>query len=141
MRKPIYLLLEKKINKTETIKRVENLLDRYWLIKIRLEEDYPNITSILSPIGGGEFIPGKSKVENYVFRKEDAIRYLETIEHAVEQLPELERRIIKEKYLSKEYISDIELYKKLMLSERSYYRYRNSALINLGILLNVAVYE
>jgi len=135
-----------KINLEATKEKVEEALETYRLLLLsEPEEKLPKITqtfSIVPPSNTNQFHSSTedsalTNVANEEFRQ----RYIETIQKAVNRLNNDERVIIVELYLGKDRKLDKEVYLKLNMSERTYYRVKAKAFYNLAIALRLEVYE
>lgn len=100
------------------------------------------ITSKIDEVGGGRSNDTSDQTANAAIRvadkKAEAKELVERIEKAVEQLPDLEQRIIKLRYMCKDhnYISDYTVYEyKLPMSPNTYRKIRKQAFEKLYTML------
>lgn len=73
---------------------------------------------------------------------EQILTHCRRIEQSVEELPEIERQLISERYLNPEsdYITDQQIYSQVInppISERTYTKYRERAMLKLAFLLDL----
>lgn len=101
-----------------------------------------SITSSIDKIGGGRSNKTSDKVGDaaikIIDKKEEAKRYVEVVEQAVESLPEIEKELIKQRYMSRnhDYITDYTVYEiKMFISAPYYYKVRERAFSNLSVML------
>ncbi|MEK5394066.1 ArpU family phage packaging/lysis transcriptional regulator [Margalitia sp. FSL K6-0131] len=133
---------DKRINKAATRKRVEQIFEQYQVYKLRLKvEKTPSLSSQIQlvPAFSNSF---HSKSETFICKQEEAIEFIKMVEDAVSLLPyEKERELITLRYLQSDRILESEVRDQIMVSERTYYRYKESALIHLAFILQVVVYK
>jgi ArpU family phage transcriptional regulator len=135
-----------KIDREETKKVVESILEKYRLFLLQVPETkIPKVTatySLVPPHFGNEF---HSSTESAAIEKVDYERqrdaFLQRIQKAVNRLALKERQIIIERYMSPEEQYDYEVYNKLGMSERGYYRVKGKAFYKLAFALNLKIFE
>lgn len=134
------------IDKKETRKRVESILDNYRLYLLQVPDDMlPKITagfSIVPPAVTNAF---HSSTESTAIKRieweQKRNAYLEKVQKAVNRLPYNERQIIIKRYMQQEPVFDYQVYNEIGMSERSYARLKASAFINLAFALNVEIHK
>lgn len=96
-----------------------------------------SVTSSIDEIGGGRSNEISDKVGNAAIKladeKMEARRIVELVEKAVDQLPDVERQLIRLRYMNKNhhYINDYTVYELKMnppMSDKTYRKVRNRAL-------------
>lgn len=102
-----------------------------------------SVTSSIDQIGGGRSNKTSDKVADHVIktisRKEEAKSYVDMVEGAVERLPDIERKIIKLRYMSNNhnYINDYTVYEvEMHISDKTYRKIRNEAFNKLYAMLH-----
>lgn len=101
-----------------------------------------NITTYIDEIGGGKSNQTSDQTASAAIKladkKQKAKQFVKKVEAAVEQLPDLEKRIIKLRYMCRDhdYITDYTIYEtKLYISAPYYYKMRDRAFNKLITLL------
>lgn len=103
-----------------------------------------SVTSQIDRTGGGRSNKTSDQVADHVVktisRKEEAALHVEKVERAVEQLPDIEKRIIKLRYMSKDhnYINDYTVYEIKLdppISKPTYIKLRERAFESLYKML------
>lgn len=133
------------IDREATKQAVERVLEKYRMYSLQLCLDkLPSVTANYSLMPGGKGSVG-SAVENaaidnvtYDLERE---KYLQWIIRAVNRLNFQERSIVINRYLNEEELFDYEVYTKLNMSERQYYRIKSRVFYKLAFALKVEVYE
>lgn len=101
-----------------------------------------SITSHIDKIGGGRSNVISDQTANAAIKRADekseAEEYVSYIEFAVDQLPDIEKELIQERYMCRDhhYISDYTVYKiKMRISDKTYSTVRERAFENLYTML------
>lgn len=101
-----------------------------------------SVTSKIDEVGGGRSNKITDNVADTAIKladkKQEALEFVEKVERAVDQLPDIERDIIKLRYMSKNhnYINDYTVYEsKLFISKPTYIKVRNRAFESLYKML------
>lgn len=125
------------IDERLTIKEAQRILKRYRNFKLGLNVYDTKTTSTYSIEPRSFSNQFNSNVENNVIRKLD---YMQTIEHAVNKIPDAdERRILVEGYMGKTKHNWIKMSQSLLISKTDYYKKRNAALVSFACALNKEV--
>lgn len=135
-----------KIDREETKKVVEGILEKYRLFLLQVPETkIPKVTatySLVPPHFGNEF---HSSTESAAIEKVDYERerddFLKMVQQAVNRLSFKERQIIIERYMRFEEKYDYEIYNELGMSETSYYRERGRAFYKLAFAMKLKIFE
>lgn len=137
------------LDRKETQKAVEEALSKYRLYKyLSFEDREASITANYEVSEGGrgnKISDQTSAVAIFnVDEQEKRKKYCDQIEKAVNELPEMERFLIKERYMTKEseYITDYNVYCYKFdppISAPTYYKIRWRAIYKLSLILNIAV--
>lgn len=127
----------------QEIERVFNEYRRHKYYTLFITDYNTSITSTIDKVGGGRSNKTSDKVGDAAIKiideKEEAKRYVEVVERAVEQLPEIERELIRLRYMSRnhDYITDYTVYEvKMFISAPYYYKVRERAFNNLSVMLH-----
>lgn len=133
------------IDREATKQAVEHALEKYRIYSLSLCLDkLPSVTAnySLMPSGKGSV---KSAVENsaidnvtYEIERE---KYLQRIIRAVNRLNYQERSIVITRYLNDDALFDYQVYTKLNMSERQYYRIKSRVFYKLAFALKIEVYK
>lgn len=101
-----------------------------------------SITSKIDEVGGGRSNKTSDKTADAAIKlvdeKAKAERYVDIVERAVEQLPEIERKLIEYRYMTRnhDYISDYTVYEvKYPMSDKTYRKLRSRAFTRLFTML------
>ena len=101
-----------------------------------------NITSKIDEVGGGRSNNISDSTADTAIKladkKQEAEEFVEKVERAVNQLPEIERDLIKHRYMTRNYnyISDYTVYEtKLFISKPTYIKVRDRAFKKLHNML------
>lgn len=101
-----------------------------------------NVTSQIDEIGGGQSNVTSDKVADHVVkvlnRKQKAVEYVNMIELAVDQLPDIEKELIQLRYMSRNhnYVNDYAVYEiKMHISDKTYRKIREEAFAKLYTML------
>ena len=93
-----------------------------------------NVTSKIDEVGGGRSNqtsnPTADTAIKLADKKQEALEFVERVEKAVEQLPDIERDLIKYRYMTRDYnyISDYTIYEvKIPMSPNTYRKIRERA--------------
>lgn len=139
------LTLLPKIDEKATKKAVERVLEKYRIYKLQVSLDrLPTITADYSFIPRGytgttSDSTADAAIANVDYERE-RIQFLNQIHGAINRLSKYERKILIENYLTDNSKYDYEIYLKLNLSERTYYRIKKKALIKLAFILKIESY-
>ena|SRR5690625_2552640 len=102
-----------------------------------------SITSHIDEIGGGRSNQTSDQTANAAVKladkKQEAREYVDKVEQAVEQLPDIEKELIQQRYMSRnhDYITDYTVYEtKLYVSAPHYHKIRNRAFKKLIVVLD-----
>jgi ArpU family phage transcriptional regulator len=133
------------IDREKTKDEVEKTLEQYRIFLLSIPEGkVPKITasySLQPPAITNEF---HSSTESAAIEKVDYERerekYIEWVRRGVNRLKFKEREIIVKRYFDDEEMYDYELYNKLGMSERKYYRLKARAFYSLALALKIEVY-
>lgn len=127
----------------QEIERIFNEYRRHKYYTLFITDYNTSITSTIDKVGGGRSNKTSDKVGDAAIKiideKEEAKRYVEVVERAVEQLPEIERELIRLRYMSRnhDYITDYTVYEvKMFISAPYYYKVRERAFNNLSVMLH-----
>lgn len=126
-------------------KDVERIFDKYRKHKyytLFIDTVNVSVTSQINEIGGGRSNKTSDQTANAAIKladkKQEAKEFVEKVERAVEQLPDIERDLIKYRYMTRDYnyISDYTVYEtKLFISKPTYVKIRNRAFESLYKML------
>lgn len=125
---------------------IELIFERYRRHKyytLFLNDYSTSITSSIDTVGGGRSNLTSDKVGDTAVKiadkKKEAQEYVSLIEQAVDRLPEMEKELIKLRYMSRDhdYFSDYTIYEvKMFISAPYYYKLRERAFSNLYVMFN-----
>lgn len=126
----------------QTIERIFSTYRKYKYYTLFMSDYNINTTSKIDEIGGGRSNQTSDQTANAAIKiadkKQEAKEFVEKIERAVEQLPDIERDIIKLRYMSRNhnYINDYTIYEvKIPMSDKTYRKIRNQAFEKLYAML------
>src|SRR5690625_5041049 len=126
----------------ETIERIFKQYRKHKYYTLFMSDYNINITSKIDDVGGGRSNqtanPTADTAIKLADKKQEALDFVERVEKAVEQLPEIERDLIKYRYMTRNYnyISDYTVYEtKLCISKPTYVKIRNRAFESLCKML------
>src|SRR5690625_4423799 len=126
----------------ETIERIFKQYRKHKYYTLFMSDYNINITSKIDDVGGGRSNqtanPTADTAIKLADKKQEALDFVERVEKAVEQLPDLERRVIELRYMCKDhqYINDYTIYDhKLPMSPNTYRKIRNEEFEKLYIML------
>ena len=124
------------------IERIFNEYRRHKYYTLFITDYNTSITSTIDKVGGGRSNKTSDKVGDAAIKimdeKEEAKRYVEVVERAVEQLPEIERELIRLRYMSRnhDYITDYTVYEvKMHVSDKTFRKIRHQAFMKLYNML------
>jgi len=120
--------------KRKELERIFSIYRKHKYYTLFMSDYNINITSKLDDVGGGRSNqtsnPTADTVIKLADKKQEAEEFIEKVERAVEQLPDIERDIIKLRYMSRNhnYISDYTIYEfKIPMSANTYRKIRSRA--------------
>lgn len=126
----------------QTIERIFSTYRKHKYYTLFMSDYNINTTSKIDEIGGGRSNQTSDQTANVAIKladkKAEALEFVERVERAVEQLPDLEKEIIKLRYMSRNYnyINDYTVYEtKLFISKPTYIKIRNRAFESLYKML------
>src|SRR5690625_205987 len=115
----------------QTIERIFSIYRKHKYYTLFMSDYNINVTSKIDEIGGGRSNQTTDQTASAAIKladkKQEAKEYVEKIESAVDQLPDIERDIIKLRYMSRNhnYISDYTIYEvKIPMSPNTYRKIR-----------------
>lgn len=118
------------IDNEKTKKNAAEVLGIYRRLERMAHEEYtPKVTASFSFEVKGFTGSVNSAVENSVVRKVTAEQELAKIVKALNKLNAFHRQLLYERYVIRNELSDIQIYMELGMSERSFYREMDKALI------------
>lgn len=118
------------IDKITTKKSVDGLLSNFRsMLRIASEEYTPKVTTTFSLELKNFGNETNSQVESMVTRKVTAEQEIIKIVRAVNKLNAYDRKLIHDRYMGKQELSDIQLYLDYGTSERTFYRELDAALV------------
>ncbi|WP_206911480.1 hypothetical protein IGL98_002242 [Enterococcus sp. DIV0840] len=124
------MLLFPEIDRKKTKKKVHDLLNTYRsLVRIAGEKHSPNVTAAYTfemRSTNGEF---SRKADKVVERKYLAEVELAKITEAMNQLDEYDRQLLYDKYMDRNFTTNIAIYMKHHMSESKFYRELDKAMI------------
>lgn len=125
-------LFEISINEKQTIAKARKLLEQYHQIKrVAMQEvSQPLTAQITSMPTNKAKNQNSSKIEIGVQRKLDAAELLKSIDQAIQVLSDKDKHRISSKFMNGTQIFDYEIYEAENISQSTYYRQLNSALLN-----------
>ncbi|PAQ15053.1 ArpU family transcriptional regulator [Bacillaceae bacterium SAOS 7] len=144
MSKQLELFLAE-IDREATKAAVEASLEKYRLFLLtQTEEMTPKITaaySMLPPAPNNQF---HSSTEDMAIERADreaeCYKYIKWITRAVNRLSYVERSIIVSRYMIDNEVYDYQIYNRLGMSQRQYYRIKSTAFYKLALALKIEVY-
>lgn len=126
----------------QTIERIFSIYRKHKYYTLFMSDYNINITSKIDEVGGGRSNNISDSTANTAIeladKKAEAIKYVERVEKAVDQLPDIERDLIRYRYMTRDYnyISDYTVYEtKLFISKPTYVKIRNRAFESLYKML------
>ncbi|WP_342510560.1 ArpU family phage packaging/lysis transcriptional regulator [Sporosarcina sp. FSL K6-1522] len=133
------------IDREETKKAVESILERYRMYSLQVSLDrLPTITAKYTLMPFSNSLPSSSTesaaIANVEYEQE-RIKFLDWVVRAVNRLTYAERSIIIMRYLSDGERYDYDVYLDLNMSERNYYRIKSRIFYKLAFALKIEVYE
>lgn len=135
------------LNSNKIRQEIELIFERYRKHKyytLFINDYNTNVTSQIDDVGGGKSNLTTNKVANHVVslldKKDEARQYVGLIECAVDQLPKIEREVIRKRYMTKnhDYINDYTVYELRMdppISRPTYIKLRERAFDSLYKML------
>lgn len=134
------------IDSNLTKRAVENALEKYRLFLIQQPIDrLPRITATYSLIVSSKSNAFHSSTEEIAIKNANLglVRhdYLLKVQDAINRLNYWERAVIINKYCNDDSVFDYQVYADLHMSERKYYRLKNSAIYKLAFALHLEVYR
>ncbi|MCG3089149.1 ArpU family phage packaging/lysis transcriptional regulator [Sporosarcina cyprini] len=133
------------IDREATKQAVEGVLEKYRMYSLQLCLDkLPSVTANYSLMPGSKGSASsaveKAAIDNVTYEIERE-KYLQWIIRAVNRLNYQERSIVITRYLNEEELFDYEVYTKLNMSERQYYRIKSRVFYKLAFALRIEVYK
>ncbi|WP_391123473.1 ArpU family phage packaging/lysis transcriptional regulator [Psychrobacillus sp. L3] len=133
------------INREATKKVVQSTLEKYRLYLLQLSLDkLPSVTAKYTLMPPSHNLPSSS-TENVALANVDYERecskFIELILRAVNRLSDQERKLIILRYFAEDEEFDYQVYAKLNISERQYYRLKVRAFYKLAFALKIEVYK
>lgn len=134
------------IDEKATKQAVEQMLEKYRIYKLQVSLNrQPTITADYSFMprsytGTTSDSTANAAIANSDYESE-RIQFLNRVHNAINRLTPRERAIIVQVYLADEPKYDYEVYNELNMSERQYYRVKNTILIKMGYILNESIYK
>ena len=126
----------------ETIERIFSTYRKHKYYTLFMSDYNINITSKIDEVGGGRSNQTSDQTADVAIKladkKQEAKEFVEKVERAVNQLPDIERDLIKYRYMTRDYnyISDYTVYEtKLFISKPTYVKIRNRAFESLYKML------
>lgn len=118
----------------QTIERIFTTYRKHKYYTLFMSDYNINITSKVDDVGGGRSNQTSNQTADVAIKladkKQEAIEFVNKIEKAVDQLPEIERDLIRYRYMTRDYnyISDYTVYEtKLYISKPTYIKVRDRA--------------
>lgn len=118
----------------QTIERIFSIYRKHKYYTLFMSDYNINITSKIDDVGGGRSNQTSDQTADVAIKladkKQEAIEYVKKVEAAVERLPEIERDLIRYRYMTRDYnyISDYTVYEtKLFISKPTYIKVRDRA--------------
>src|SRR5690625_2836338 len=118
----------------ETIERIFKQYRKHKYYTLFMSDYNINVTSKIDEVGGGRSNqtsnPTADTAIKLADKKQEALEFVERVEKAVEQLPDIERDLIKYRYMTRDYnyISDYTIYEvKIPMSPNTYRKIRERA--------------
>ncbi|KIL42628.1 ArpU family phage packaging/lysis transcriptional regulator [Jeotgalibacillus soli] len=134
------------IDRVKTKKAVEAAIGKYRMYLLTLSLDrMPKITQSCLFVPAITIKSSHSSTESAAIANVDyeneRIDNINRMVNAVNRLSSLERTIMISRYLEKEDVYDYQLYNKLLISERKYYRIKARAFLKLALALGIEQYK
>lgn len=130
----------------EMRQEIECIFDKYRKHKyytLFITDYNTSITSTIDEVGGGKSNQTSDKVGNaavkIIDKRQEAKKYVEIVESAVSTLPEIEKELIKKRYMSRnhDYITDYTVYEvEMFISAPYFYKVRERAFSSLYVMLS-----
>lgn len=138
--------LLKNIDRKATQKAIEKVFRQYRTYMLTTTEDLlPQITTKYTLEMPNFSLYKSSSTENAAIQRaslsEDYTKFMKWFNQAFNRLNKIERQIITLTNLTEEPLHNYEIYAKLNLSERTFYRMKSNALYKLALFLGVIVYD
>lgn len=138
--------LLKNIDRSATQKAVEKVFRQYRTYMLTTTEDLmPKLTTKYTLEMPNFSNVKSSKTENAAIKlasfSEEYERFMNWFNRGFNRLNKIERQIITLSNLEENPLHNYEIYAKLNLSERTFYRIKSNALYKLALFLGVIVYE
>lgn len=118
----------------QTIERIFSTYRKHKYYTLFMSDYNINITTKIDEVGGGSSNQTSDQTANIAIKladkKQEVKEFVERVEAAVEQLPKIERDLIKHRYMTRDYnyISDYTVYEtKLFISKPTYIKVRDRA--------------
>ena len=118
----------------QTIERIFSTYRKHKYYTLFMSDYNINITSKLDEVGGGRSNNISDSTADTAIKladkKQEAIEFVEKVERAVNQLPDIEQDLIRHRYMTRDYnyISDYTVYEtKLFISKPTYIKVRDRA--------------
>ncbi|MDW0112220.1 ArpU family phage packaging/lysis transcriptional regulator [Sporosarcina saromensis] len=134
------------IDREATKQAVDEVLEKYRMYSLQVSLDkLPSVTAkySLAPISGRGIV--HSAVESAAINNVDfeikREKFLNWVVYAVNRLNFQERSILITRYLNNDDLFDYEVYTKLNMSERQYYRIKSRLFYKLAFALKIEVYK
>lgn len=133
------------IDRDATKKVVESTLEKYRLYSLQISLDkLPSVTAKYTLVPPSPSLPSSSTetvaLANVDYERERA-KFIEVMLRAVNRLSNEERKLIILRYLEETEEFDYQVYAKLNISERQYYRLKARAFYKLAFALKIEVYK
>lgn len=133
------------IDREATKKVVESTLEKYRLYSLQLSLDkLPSVTAKYTLVPPSPSLPSSSTetaaLANVDYERERS-KFIEVMLRAVNRLSNEERKLIILRYLEETEEFDYQVYAKLNISERQYYRLKARAFYKLAFALKIEVYK
>lgn len=126
----------------QTIERIFSTYRKHKYYTLFASDYNINITSKIDEVGGGRSNNISDSTADTAIKladkKQEAIEFVEKVERAVNQLPDIEQDLIRHRYMTRDYnyISDYTVYEtKLFISKPTYVKIRNRAFDSLYKML------
>ncbi|OEG24105.1 ArpU family transcriptional regulator [Enterococcus ureilyticus] len=127
------MLLFPEIDRKKTRKTVHDLLKTYRsLVRIAGEKHSPKVTAAYTFEMNGSEVEFSHKTEQMMDRKYLAETELMKIINAMNQLDSYDRQLLYDKYMDRNFTTNIAIYMKHHMSESKFYRELDKALIRFG---------
>jgi len=126
----------------QTIERIFSTYRKHKYYTLFMSDYNINLTTKIDEVGGGRSNQTSDQTANIAIKladeKQEALDFVEKVERAVNQLPDIERDLIKYRYMTRDYnyISDYTVYEtKLFISKPTYIKVRDRAFKKLHNML------